>query len=239
MQFFILACCLLTTLGFALHAQESTAPNKRVIILLGPPGSGKGTQGSRLSEEFGIPSISTGDLFRENMSKRTVLGLQAKEYMDKGRLVPDEIVLDMLFDRVKEPDTARGYILDGFPRTIPQAEAFDKHLDRKTSLYVLNLNVSDDAIIRRMAGRVYCKQCGQVFNRYFAPPAVEGVCDRCKGTLLQREDDKPMVVKERLKVYHLQTEPLIHYYESRGVLKDINGERTPDAIYQELKAALK
>lgn len=210
----------------------------KVIILLGPPASGKGTQGMRLAKELGIPHISTGDLFRENMSKGTPLGKKAKEFIEAGKLVPDELVLDMLFDRLKADDAMRGYILDGFPRTIVQAEALDKRFDPKTPIIVLNLEVADDTIIKRTAGRLMCRDCTNVHNKYFSPPKTEGKCDACGGELYQRKDDSPEVVKTRLKAYHEQTAPLIDYYKKKGLLQDVNGEQSPDRVFQDLKNAV-
>lgn len=229
---------LLTSLGLVLYAQDDPKPSSaKVIILLGAPGSGKGTQATRLSQALKIPHISTGDLFRENLSKNTELGKRAKSFMDAGHLVPDDLVLEMLFERVSRPDCANGYLLDGFPRTIPQAEALDRFL-KGTPVIALNLMVSDDVIIKRAEGRLTCKKCGQVYNRSFAQPAVENVCDKCSGELFQRQDDSPAVVKERLKVYSEQTKPLILFYEKKGVLHQVNGENPPDTVFNDLRRAL-
>lgn len=224
----------ITTVGAVLHAVEVDASKPTVIILLGPPGSGKGTQAVRLSQELKIPHISTGDLFRENLSKETELGKKAKSYMESGKLVPDELVLEMLFDRVSRPDCANGYLLDGFPRTIPQAEALEKRLEGKVNIIALNLEVRDEVIVKRAEGRLTCKQCGNMHNRYFAPPLQEGICDKCGGPLYQRADDAPAVVLERLKVYHEQTEPVIHFYDKKRVLVNINGENPADQVFKEL-----
>ena len=232
-------CMIVTSIGAVVMAQDALkASNQKVIILLGPPGSGKGTQAVRLSKELGIPHISTGDLFRENMSKNTELGKRAKGYIEAGKLVPDEVVLEMLFDRVSQSDTARGYLLDGSPRTIPQAEAIAKFLSPQVELIVLNLEVPDEAIIKRAEGRLTCKQCGNVYNRYFSPPAKEGVCDKCGGPLLQRSDDKAEVVQERLRVYHAQTKPLIEFYSKQGVLVSVDGTKSPDEVFKSLTAKL-
>ena len=233
-------CLLFASLGGAVLAQDiSEKPNKKVVILLGPPGSGKGTQAVRLTKELGIPHISTGDLFRENISKNTELGQRAKSYMDAGKLVPDELVLDMLFDRVSRPDCSKGYLLDGFPRTLTQAEALGKHLEDGTDLSVLELQVPDELIVKRVAGRLTCQSCGAIYNRHFTPPANEGVCDKCQGQLVQRSDDTEQVVNERLRVYHSQTSPLIDYYKKQGKLRSVDGTQTPDAVYQELIKDLK
>lgn len=237
---FIALCLFITTIGAVVMAHEPTIKNRqKVVILLGPPGSGKGTQAVRLTKELGIPHISTGDLFRENISKNTELGIRAKEYTNAGKLVPDELVLDMLFDRVSRPDCAKGYLLDGFPRTLPQAEAFAKFLPASAELTVLNLDVPDDVIVKRAEGRLTCQQCGNVYNRYFSPPSQEGVCDKCKGKLVQRPDDKAEVVQERLRVYHAQTKPLIDYYSQRGVLYTVDGTKSPDEVFQSLLLKLK
>lgn len=237
MQIFILALCLLMTMGAVLHShEEKILP--RVIILLGPPGSGKGTQAVRLSKELGIPHISTGDLFRDHLSRNTDLGKRVKSYMEKGQLVPDELVLDMLFDRTSKPDSAKGYLLDGFPRTIPQAEALDKQLGKNANVIALNLQVRDEAIIKRMAGRLTCKACGHIHNKFLAPPSKEGACDKCGGELYQRSDDAANVVEERLRVYHAQTKPLIDFYKTKGVLIEINGEEAQEKVFSDLTRAL-
>lgn len=232
-------CLGVTTFGSLMFAQETpTKGNVKVVILLGPPGSGKGTQAVRLTKELGIPHISTGDLFRENISKDTELGKRAKTYMNAGKLVPDEVVLDMLFDRVSKPDCEHGYLLDGFPRTLPQAEALDKHLALNTDLVVLDLEVPDEIIIKRAEGRLTCKSCGAIYNRYFSPSAKEGVCDKCSGELVQRPDDKLEVVQERLRVYHNQTQPLVEFYAKKGVLRRVDGTKSPDEVFESLKSQL-
>ena len=232
-------CLGVTSLtGFA-FAQDSTAKGQiKVVVLLGPPGSGKGTQAVRLTKELGIPHISTGDLFRENISKDTELGKRAKTFMNAGKLVPDEVVLDMLFDRVSRSDCEKGYLLDGFPRTLPQAEALNKHLASNVNLIVLDLEVPDEIIVKRAEGRLTCKTCGSVYNKYFSPPSKEGVCDKCGGELIQRPDDQAEVVQERLRVYHNQTQPLVDYYAKKGVLKRVDGTQSPDEVFKSLKANL-
>lgn len=236
---FMRLCLFISSLGIFAYAFEPSAPSRNVIILLGPPGSGKGTQAIRISKELGIPHISTGDLFRENISKNTELGKKAKGYTDAGKLVPDDLVLEMLFDRVARPDCIKGYLLDGFPRTIPQAEAFDKQLSKDDKLVVINLEVSDDLIVKRIEGRLSCKQCGSIYNRYFNPPRVAGKCDKCGGELCQRVDDNEQVVKERLRVYHAQTEPLVDYYSKKKVLISVNGENDPDIVFKDLMNVLR
>lgn len=210
----------------------------KVIILLGPPGSGKGTQAVRLCRELGIPHISTGDLFRENLSKNTDLGKRVKTFMEQGQLVPDALVLDMLFDRVSKDDCAKGYLLDGFPRTIPQAEALDKLL-KGIHVIAVNLAVPDEVIVKRIAGRLTCSECGNIHNQFFSPPSVEGQCDKCGGELFQRQDDTAPVVLERLKVYHIQTEPLVEYYGKKQVLTTFNGQNNPNDVYNDLLKLIK
>ncbi len=207
----------------------------KVVILLGPPGAGKGTQASRLSAALGLPHVSTGDLFRENRAKGTPLGKKAQEFMDQGMLVPDELVLDMLFDRVGRPDCARGYLLDGFPRTLPQAEALAKRLSPSTSVCALNLSVRDAALLDRITGRRTCPSCGNVHHVKNAPPKVEGQCDRCGTALVQRPDDTEAVFRERLAVYRKQTQPLEGYYRARGLLQDVPGDDAPDRVFEALQ----
>lgn len=210
----------------------------RVVILLGAPGAGKGTQAQRVAKELGLAHIATGDLFRENLKGETPLGLKAKEFMNAGRLVPDELVIEMLFDRVSRPDCEQGYLLDGFPRTVPQAEALEKALGAEADLQVLNLEVRDEVIVGRATGRLLCRGCDAIFHREFSPPAKAGVCDACGGELYTREDDREEVVSERLNVYHAQTAPLVDFYGSRGVLTGVDGELAPDAVNKQLLAAL-
>lgn len=233
-------CLCATTFSTLAFAQQNVSKSGQlVLILLGPPGSGKGTQAIRLTKELGIPHISTGDLFRENISKNTELGKRAKTFMDAGKLVPDEVVLDMLFDRVSKPDCAKGYLLDGFPRTLPQAEALGKHLSSDTHLIVLNLEVPDGVIVQRAEGRLTCQTCGNVHNKFFSPPAKEGICDKCGSQLSVRPDDRAEVVKERLSVYHSQTKPLIAYYEKQGVLDSVDGTQAPDDVFKALVEKIK
>ena len=206
----------------------------RVVILLGPPGAGKGTQAARLSSALGLPHIATGDLFRENREKGTPLGKRAQEFMDKGNLVPDDLVLEMLFDRVSRADCARGYLLDGFPRTLPQAEALEKRLPQGTSVQAVNLVVPDASLLERITGRRTCKSCGNVHHVKSARPRVEGQCDRCGGALIQRTDDTESVFRERLAVYRRQTQPLEGFYRTRGVLAEVAGDREPERVFEAL-----
>lgn len=195
------------------------------IIMLGAPGAGKGTQAKMIAAKYGIPHISTGDIFRANIKNGTELGAKAKEYMDKGLLVPDELVVDLVIDRFKEPDCANGYVLDGFPRTIPQAEALDKALSAigENVDYAINVEVPDDNIINRMGGRRACVGCGATYHIVYSPTKVEGKCDTCGADLIIRDDDKPETVKNRLNVYHEQTQPLIDYYNGKGIVKEVDG----------------
>ncbi len=211
---------------------------KRVVVLLGPPGAGKGTQAARLAAAMALPHVSTGDLFRANLSQGTELGKAAQRYMEAGELVPDELVLDMLFDRVAQEDCREGYLLDGFPRTLPQAEALEARLGEDASLCAVLIDVPDSEIIERMAGRLTCSECGAVYHRRNDPPKVEGVCDRCGAALVQRPDDREEVVRERLEVYRRQTAPVVEFYRARGVLREVDGSRDPDAVFADLQSVL-
>lgn len=206
------------------------------IIMLGAPGAGKGTHAKKITEKFGIPAISTGDIFRENIKNGTELGKKAKEYMDAGNLVPDELVCDLVVDRLKQDDCKNGYILDGFPRTIPQAEALTAALAKNDDVidYALEIFIEDQAIIDRMSGRRVCKSCGATYHVVNIPPKTEGVCDECDGELIVRDDDAPETVKKRLDVYHEQTAPLIDYYKKQGILKVIDGSKGLDTCFEEI-----
>ncbi len=195
------------------------------LVLLGAPGAGKGTQAKMLIEKYGIPQISTGDILRKAVADGTTLGKEAKSYMDRGELVPDRVVLGMVEERLKQDDCKKGYILDGFPRNVTQAEALDELLnDLGMSLdTALSVDVPFDDLMKRLTGRRTCKACGQMYNIYFNPPKKEGICDRCGGELFQRDDDKEETIKKRLEVYNSQTSPLIEYYKRKGILKSVNG----------------
>ena len=203
------------------------------IVMLGAPGAGKGTQAKKIAAKYAIPHISTGDIFRANIKNNTELGQKAKTYMDKGELVPDELVVDLIMDRFKEADCANGYVLDGFPRTIPQAEALDKALSANGESvdYAINVEVPDENIINRMSGRRACVGCGATYHIQFNPTKVEGICDACGEKLILRDDDKPETVKNRLSVYHEQTQPLIEYYSGKGVLKEVDGTQPMDDVF--------
>ena len=195
------------------------------IIMLGAPGAGKGTQAKMIAEKCGIPHISTGDIFRANIKNGTELGAKAKEYMDKGLLVPDELVCDLVVDRIQQADCEKGYILDGFPRTIPQAEALEAALNaiEQKLDYAIDIDVPDENIINRMSGRRACVGCGATYHLVYAPTKTEGICDVCGKELILRDDDKPKTVQKRLNVYHEQTQPLIDYYTKAGILKTVDG----------------
>ena len=195
------------------------------IIMLGAPGAGKGTQAKMLADKYGIPHISTGDRFRANIKNETELGKKAKEYMDQGLLVPDELTCNLVVDRIQQEDCAKGYILDGFPRTIPQAEALDKALTELNDKidYAVNVEVPDENIVGRMSGRRACVGCGATYHIVYNPTKAEGVCDRCGKDLILRDDDKPETVQKRLNVYHEQTQPLIDFYKNKGVLREVDG----------------
>ncbi|MEE0956171.1 MAG: adenylate kinase [Eubacterium sp.] len=203
------------------------------IIMLGAPGAGKGTQAKKIAEKYGIPHISTGDIFRSNIKNGTELGRKAKEYMDKGLLVPDELTCDLVVDRIAQDDAVNGYVLDGFPRTIPQAEALTEALKKRGEAidYAVDIEVPDANIVKRMGGRRACLTCGATYHVEFNPPKKEGICDTCGGELVLRDDDKPETVQNRLDVYHKQTQPLIDYYKAAGVLFEVDGTKDIEEIF--------
>jgi adenylate kinase len=210
------------------------------LILLGPPGSGKGTQGERLQEDFRLPYYATGDILRAAVKEGTDIGKQAKEYMDRGDLVPDEVIIGVIAERIQEEDAADGFILDGFPRTVPQAEALDskmKGLHREMTAAIL-IDVSEEEVVRRLSGRRTCEAEGHVFHVDFNPPEKDGLCDIDGSRLIVRDDDKPEVVKNRLAQYREKTEPLIDYYEDHGILQRVEGEHPPDEVEERIHALL-
>ncbi len=211
------------------------------LVLLGAPGAGKGTQAKRIAENYNIPHISTGDIFRENIKNNTELGQKAKAYMDQGLLVPDELVLELIMERFKAPDCKNGYVLDGFPRTIPQAKALDEALEKNNDRieYAINVDVDDDVIINRMSGRRACLNCGRTYHVKTLRPKVEDTCDYCNSKLVLRDDDKPETVKKRLDVYHEQTQPLLDYYNEKGILHNVDGTGEIDRIYNDIINILK
>ena len=210
------------------------------IIMIGAPGAGKGTQAKMIAEKCGIPHISTGDIFRANIKNGTELGAKAKEYMDKGLLVPDELVCDLVVDRIQQADCEKGYILDGFPRTIPQAEALENALNaiEQKLDYAIDIDVPDENIINRMSGRRACVGCGATYHVLFNPTKVEGKCDVCGESLILRDDDKPETVKKRLDVYHTQTQPLIDFYTERKVLVEVDGTQSMDKVFDDIMKIL-
>ncbi len=210
------------------------------IIMLGAPGAGKGTQAKMIAEKYSIPHVSTGDIFRANIKNGTELGKQAKEYMDAGKLVPDELTVKILLDRVAQDDCKDGYVLDGFPRTIPQAEVLEDALNKLGDKidYAINVDVPDENIVRRMSGRRACLKCGATYHIEHIPPKQEGICDTCGSELVLRDDDKPETVLNRLKVYHNQTQPLIDFYTERNVLKSVDGTRDMKEVFDAIIAIL-
>ncbi len=206
------------------------------IIMLGAPGAGKGTQAKKIAAKYDIPHISTGDIFRANIKNGTELGKKAKTYMDQGLLVPDELVVDLVVDRVNQEDCSKGYVLDGFPRTIPQADALTKALAAMGQKmdYAINVEVPDENIVTRMSGRRACVDCGATYHLEYAPTKQEDICDHCGGNLILRDDDKPETVKKRLGVYHEQTQPLIDYYTSEGILREVDGTIDIEDVFTEI-----
>lgn len=212
-----------------------TAP-KRALIFLGPPGAGKGTQARQVAECYGIPHLSTGDMFRDHVSRGTELGLRAKPIMERGELVPDEIVLGMVEERIAQPDCANGFIFDGFPRTLPQAEALDRILEARGfgKPLVLHVTASEELLLRRLTGRRTCKLCGAIYNIYDRPPKQPGRCDIDGGELVQRPDDREEVIRERLAAYDRQTRPLVDYYRRRSVLVTVDGSADVEAVNRQV-----
>lgn len=211
-----------------------------IIVMLGAPGAGKGTQAAMICEKYGLPHISTGDIFRSNIKNGTELGKKAKAYMDAGQLVPDELTIQLLLDRVAQNDCSSGYVLDGFPRTIPQAEVLTKALAESGAQVdcALNVDVPDSNIVRRMSGRRSCPRCGASYHVEYIPPKQEGICDSCGAELIQRDDDRPETVQNRLSVYHDQTQPLISYYDKSGVLRTVDGTRDREVVFNEIREIL-
>ena len=210
------------------------------IIMLGAPGAGKGTQAKMIADKYGVPHISTGDIFRANIKNGTELGMEAKKYMDQGLLVPDELTVRILLDRVAQDDCKNGYVLDGFPRTIPQAEVLDSELTKLGDHidYAINVDVPDENIVKRMSGRRACLTCGTTYHIEHVPPKKEGICDVCGSELVLRDDDKPETVKNRLNVYHEQTQPLIEFYTEKGVLNTVDGTVPMEEVFAAITAIL-
>ena len=210
------------------------------IIMLGAPGAGKGTQAEMIMEKYHLPHISTGDIFRANIKAGTELGVKAKTFIDKGQLVPDSLTIDLVMDRISQPDCNGGYILDGFPRTIPQAESLTKALSERGDAldYAINVYVPDENIVSRMSGRRACPGCGHTYHIEYAAPAKEGICDKCGSELYLRDDDKPETVKKRLAVYHNQTQPLIQYYGNKKILRTVDGTKDMEEVFQDITKIL-
>lgn len=210
------------------------------IIMLGAPGAGKGTQAKQIADKYSIPHISTGDIFRANLKAGTELGKKAKEYMDQGLLVPDELTCDLVMDRIGQDDCKNGFVLDGFPRTIPQAEALDAALAKINEKmdYAIDVDVPDENIVNRMSGRRACLNCGATYHIVSIPTKVEGVCDRCGSQVVLRDDDQPETVKKRLEIYHEQTQPLIDYYKKQNILKTVDGTQPMEAVFDAIVGIL-
>ncbi len=210
------------------------------IIMLGAPGAGKGTQAKQIADKYHIPHISTGDIFRANIKNGTELGKKAKEYMDQGALVPDELTCDLVMDRIAQDDAKNGFVLDGFPRTIPQAEALTAALEKigQKMDFAIDVDVPDENIVKRMSGRRACLNCGATYHIVSIPPKKEGICDRCGNEIVLRDDDKPETVQKRLTVYHEQTQPLIDYYKKQGILKSVDGTVPMEEVFRSIVAIL-
>lgn len=210
------------------------------VVLIGPPGAGKGTQAADIVKEYGIPHIATGDMFREAVAKGTELGKKAKEYMNAGQLVPDEVTIGIVRERLSQDDCKKGFLLDGFPRTLVQAQALDELLGAmgKKVEVVLNIQVPFEVLVERMTGRLLCKTCNSVYHRVYNPPKQVGVCDRCGGALTQRDDDREETAKKRLTVYMEETDPVLGYYAEKGVLKNIDGNKSMDEVKRQIKEVL-
>lgn len=240
--FFIGVLLILTTL---LHSSPTTSSLKDeikkplVLILLGPPGAGKGTQASLLKETLGLPHISTGDLLRTNIKEETPRGKEAKTFIDQGKLVPDALIIDMLFQRIQEKDCKNGYILDGFPRTTTQATIYEERLPKDQDLVILNFDLSDKEIINRIASRLVCDHCKASYHLLQYPPKIQGKCDNCRESLSIRKDDTKEVVENRLSVYHKETKPLLHFYQSHKHFKTIQCDKSKDEIFKEVVCHLK
>ena len=209
--------------------------------MLGAPGAGKGTQAKRIAEEYAIPHVSTGDIFRANIKEGTELGVKAKSYIDSGNLVPDEVTIAMLLDRIHNEDCKEGFVLDGFPRTIAQAVSLGEALDKSDEKidFAVEVDVPDSAILNRMSGRRVCVSCGATYHVEFTPPTKDNVCDSCEHELVIRDDDKPETVKKRLEVYHELTSPLVDYYDKQGILKKVDGTKSPEEVFSDIIAMLK
>ncbi len=224
---------------FSILQLKSKKEQPTVVIMLGPPGAGKGTHAKELSYKLHLPHISTGDLFRENIKKQTKYGKEAKTLIDNGQLAPDSLVIEMLFDHIKQNNLKKGYILDGFPRTINQAEILNKKLHNKAIVKALNLQIDDALLIDRITNRLVCSNCGCPFHKTYLKPKVEGKCDKCKAELYQRKDDTEEVVRKRIEIYHAESEPLIEYYKNQNILNNIDSTKQKDEVLNDLLKAIK
>lgn len=236
MKHFIYFLLILFCISLSMGAQKTS--KQKVIVLLGVPGSGKGTYAEHLSQEHHLPKISTGDLFRKNIEEKTLVGEKAQSYIDSGSLVPDDIVIEILKTRLEEKDCTSGYILDGFPRTLPQAQVFEKMRKKQTQMLVLNLEIPDSVIIQRLVHRIVCIKCGKPYHKINYPPKKEGVCDVCRGTLVKRSDDHEKTIKKRLAIYHEITEPVKKFYQEKGYLIFIDGNQPKDKTLNEIEVSL-
>ena len=236
MKFLIFVVALIVMFSVFFFAMKTSKPT--IVVMLGPPGAGKGTQSVMLTNKLGIPQISTGDLFRDHLKRKSELGKRAKEYMNSGQLVPDELVLDMFFERISQPDCKSGFILDGFPRTVAQAEAMDRQL-KSAHIKVVSLELSDQTIVKRLTNRVVCSNCGAPYHLEAFPPKEKGICDKCGSRVVQRSDDKEDVVRKRLEVFHEQTEPVKYHYEKKGFLTLIEAAGDKNKTYSDILSALK
>lgn len=239
-KIFTTICLLLSIFSSGYLMAETPSPNPLIVILLGPPGSGKGTQATLLQEKLHIPHISTGDLLRENVRNQTDLGKKADEFMKNGKLVPDNLILDMLFSRIAKEDCSNGYILDGFPRTEAQAKAYHKRLKNNvTNIVAVNLNLTDQKIVERLTKRLSCEKCGMPYHSLYSPPKVNGLCDKCHVKLKQRNDDKEEVVLVRLKVYKEQTAPLLKFYKKKKLLHQVSCENAKEKVLADILSEIK
>jgi adenylate kinase len=235
-RWIVMGCIMLACNGEAMS--RTTQKPMTIIVLLGPPGAGKGTHAGPLSEHLSLPNISTGDLFRDHIRNHTPLGEKVKSFIDQGKLVPDDLVLEMLFDRLARKDCAHGCILDGFPRTVAQAKALDDKLAGKARIIAMNFNVPDSVLIERITGRLLCRDCKKPYHKRFDPPRQANICDVCGGPLYTRDDDQENIVRKRLEVYHEESQPLVDYYVKKKILREIDSQNSKDQVFRDILVAL-